>query len=92
MFAPHPLAVTKTVDRDVASGGDRLLYTVQVGASGGSFGATKVVDTLPAGVAYAPGTARVDNVPVEPLARRAHAHLDASRISAGSTRSRTRAS
>ncbi|HEV3086301.1 MAG TPA: isopeptide-forming domain-containing fimbrial protein [Candidatus Elarobacter sp.] len=66
MFAAHPLAVTKTVDRDVASGGDRLLYTIQAGASGASLGATKVVDTLPAGVVYAPGTARVDNVPVEP--------------------------
>ena len=67
MFASHPLAVTKTVDRDVASGGDRLFYTLQVGASGASLGATKVVDTLPGGVVYAPGTARVDNVPVEPL-------------------------
>jgi len=66
MFAPHPLAVSKTVDRDVASGGDRLLYTLQVGIQGGQFGATRVVDTLPAGVVYAPGTARVDGVPVEP--------------------------
>jgi uncharacterized repeat protein (TIGR01451 family) len=66
MFTPHPLAVTKTVDRDVASGGDRLIYTLQVGSQGGQFGATRVVDTLPAGVVYAPGTARVDGVPVEP--------------------------
>ncbi|MDB5092892.1 MAG: hypothetical protein JWO85_993 [Candidatus Eremiobacteraeota bacterium] len=67
LFAPHPVAVTKTVDRDVASGGDKLVYTVQVGSGGPALGATKVVDTLPAGVAYAPGTARVDNVPVEPV-------------------------
>ena len=67
MFAAHPLAVSKTVDRDVASGGDRLLYTIQAGASGSSLGATKVIDTLPAGVVYAPGTARVDNVPLEPV-------------------------
>ena len=66
MFAPHPLAVSKTVDRDVASGGDRLMYALQVGSSGAQFGATRVVDTLPAGVAYAPGTARVDGVAVEP--------------------------
>ena len=66
MFTPHPLAVTKTVDRDVASGGDRLIYTLQVGSQGGQFGATRVVDTLPSGVVYAPGTARVDGVPVEP--------------------------
>jgi len=66
MFTPHPLTVTKTVDRDIASGGDRLLYTIQIGSSGGTFGATRVVDTLPAGVVYAPGTARVDGQPVEP--------------------------
>ncbi|HEY0382622.1 MAG TPA: hypothetical protein VGC72_10515 [Candidatus Elarobacter sp.] len=66
MFTSHPLTVSKTVDRDVASGGDRLLYTVQVGSQGAEFGATRVVDTLPAGVVYAPGTARVDGVPVEP--------------------------
>jgi uncharacterized repeat protein (TIGR01451 family) len=66
MFAPHPLALSKTVDRDVASGGDRLLYTITVGSDGAQLGTTRVVDTLPAGVVYAPGTARVDNVPVEP--------------------------
>ncbi|MDP9106360.1 MAG: DUF11 domain-containing protein, partial [Candidatus Eremiobacteraeota bacterium] len=27
MFTSHPLTVSKTVDRDVASGGDRLVYT-----------------------------------------------------------------
>ena len=51
LFAPHPVAVTKSVDRDVASGGDRLLYTIGVSATGSSFGTTKIVDTLPAGVA-----------------------------------------
>jgi uncharacterized repeat protein (TIGR01451 family) len=66
VFAPHPLSVSKTVDRDVASGGDRLLYTLQVGNQGGPLGATRVVDTLPAGVVYAPGTARIDGVPAEP--------------------------
>ncbi|MBV9440474.1 MAG: DUF11 domain-containing protein, partial [Candidatus Eremiobacteraeota bacterium] len=66
MFSPNPLAVTKTVDRDVASGGDRLVYTLQVGGQGGRFGAARVVDTLPAGIVYAPGTARVDGVAVEP--------------------------
>jgi uncharacterized repeat protein (TIGR01451 family) len=66
LFAPHPLSVTKTVDRDVASGGDRLLYTLQVGNQGAQLGATRVVDTLPAGIVYAPGSARVDGVPVEP--------------------------
>ena len=67
MFAPHPLAVSKTVDRDVASGGDRLVYTLQVGSSGSQFGATRVIDTLPSGLVYAPGTARVDGAAVEPV-------------------------
>ena len=66
MFTSHPLTVSKTVDRDVASGGDRLVYTVLVGSQGAQLGATRVVDTLPAGAVYAPGTARVDGVPVEP--------------------------
>src|SRR5581483_10270403 len=66
MFTPHPLAVSKTVDRDTASGGDRLVYTIQVGSNGGQFNGTNVIDTLPAGVVYAPGTARVDGVAVEP--------------------------
>jgi uncharacterized repeat protein (TIGR01451 family) len=66
MFTSHPLTVSKTVDRDIASGGDRLVYTVLVGSQGAQLGATRVVDTLPAGVVYAPGTARVDGVAVEP--------------------------
>ena len=66
LFAPHPLAVSKNVDRDVASGGDRLVYTLQVGSQNAQLGATTVIDTLPAGIVYAPGTARVDGVPVEP--------------------------
>jgi uncharacterized repeat protein (TIGR01451 family) len=66
MFTSHPLTVSKTVDRDIASGGDRLVYSVIVGSQGAQLGATRVVDTLPAGVVYAPGTARVDGVAVEP--------------------------
>ena len=66
LFAPHPLSVSKTVDRDAATGGDRLMYTLQIGNQGVQLGATRVVDTLPAGVVYAPGTARIDGVPVEP--------------------------
>ncbi len=66
MFTSHPLTVSKTVDRDVASGGDRLVYTLQIGSAGAAFGATRVIDTLPSGVVYAPGTARVDGVAAEP--------------------------
>jgi uncharacterized repeat protein (TIGR01451 family) len=42
------------------------MYTLQVGNSGAQLGATRVVDTLPPGVVYAPGTARVDGLPAEP--------------------------
>jgi len=66
LFEPHPLEVTKTVDRTVASSGDRLFYTVQFGTSGASFGATRIVDTLPPGVVYGPGSARLDNDRLEP--------------------------
>jgi uncharacterized repeat protein (TIGR01451 family) len=66
MFASHPLAVGKTVDRDVASGGDRLFYTLQANSGGQTFGRTSFVDTLPPGVAFAPGTARVDGIPAAP--------------------------
>lgn len=66
LFTPHALSVSKSVDRDLASGGDRLVYTLSVGGSGAQLGAARVIDTLPAGVAYAPGTARIDGVPVEP--------------------------
>jgi len=67
MFAPHPLSVTKSVDRDVASGGDRLLYTLQFGTPGIPLGATRVVDTLPPGAVYAPGSARLDGTAAEPV-------------------------
>lgn len=67
MFAPHPLSITKTVDRDVATAGDRLAYTVTYGSNTSAFAAVTLADTLPPGVAYAPGTARVDNLPVEPV-------------------------
>ncbi len=67
MFAQHPLSISKTVDRAVASGGDRLAYAVQYGNNGSTFPSAVLIDTLPPGVAYAPGTARVDNVPLEPV-------------------------
>ncbi len=67
MFAQHPLSISKTVDRAVASAGDRLAYSVAFGPSGTTFASAELVDTLPPGVAYAPGTARVDARPMEPV-------------------------
>ncbi len=67
MFAPHPLSISKSVDRDVATAGDRLAYTVTYGSNASAFAAVTLTDTLPPGVVYAPGTARVDNLPFEPV-------------------------
>jgi uncharacterized repeat protein (TIGR01451 family) len=67
MFGQHPLSITKTVDRDIASAGDRLAYTIQYGSNVSALASAEIVDQLPAGVVYAPGTARVDNLPVEPV-------------------------
>jgi uncharacterized repeat protein (TIGR01451 family) len=66
MFGQHPLTISKTVDRDVATAGDRLAYSIQYGAAASTLATVQIVDMLPAGVAYAPGTARVDNAPLEP--------------------------
>jgi uncharacterized repeat protein (TIGR01451 family) len=61
--AMHALIVTKTVDRQVVSGGDPLLYTITVSNPNTSaVTGLEVVDTLPAGAAYASGTTRIDNV------------------------------
>jgi uncharacterized repeat protein (TIGR01451 family) len=68
LFTARTVAVTKTVDKTVASPGDRLVYTVGVGnPSQTPLAQTILVDTLPAGEAYAPGTARLDGDPFEPV-------------------------
>ncbi|MBD5606273.1 MAG: DUF11 domain-containing protein [Candidatus Eremiobacteraeota bacterium] len=72
MFKSQRLEVTKVVDRSVASAGDRLAYTLTVANATTTYGATSVVDDLPPFVAYAPGTARVDGVTVEPLVAGSH--------------------
>lgn len=66
MFAPRPVSITKTADRTTVSAGDRVVFTLQYSNAGNALGATSIADTLPAGLAYAPGTGRVDGIRVEP--------------------------
>ena len=67
MFSAHPLSITKTVDRSTATAGDRLIFTVTFSnTSLATLTNASVVDTLPVGLAYGPGSARVDGVALEP--------------------------
>ena len=68
LFAQGALQITKLADRTTASGGDRVVFTLQYSNAGSiPLGATNVTDTLPPGLLYAPGTARVDGVRSEPV-------------------------
>jgi len=67
LFRARTLVVTKNVDRQVAQPGDRLNYTIDIqNTSASTIGSTQIVDTLPAGLAYAPGTAKLDGATLEP--------------------------
>ena len=66
LFRSQNITVAKAVDRSFASSGDRLVYTLTFANVSTPLGATTVVDTLPAGVVYAPGTGRLDKLPAEP--------------------------
>jgi uncharacterized repeat protein (TIGR01451 family) len=67
LFRARTLVVTKNVDRQVAQPGDRLDYSIDIqNTSASTIGSTQIVDTLPAGLAYAPGTAKLDGVALEP--------------------------
>jgi uncharacterized repeat protein (TIGR01451 family) len=67
MFPKSVVQIAKTVDRPIASAGDRLVWTLQFQSSAlVTLGTTHVIDTLPAGIAYAPGTGRLDGRPLEP--------------------------
>lgn len=63
---PGGISLQKTGDRAVAEVGDTVRYTVTVQLTSGNVGArprqTTVVDRLPAGFTYVPGTAFVDGV------------------------------
>jgi uncharacterized repeat protein (TIGR01451 family) len=68
MFYPHPITITKTADQTSVSSGDRVVFTLAYQNSGNiPLGTTSVIDTLPNGLAYAAGTARVDGKHVEPV-------------------------
>jgi uncharacterized repeat protein (TIGR01451 family) len=67
LFTSKPITVTKTADKPAGAPGDVIGFSVTIApAAGASLGPAAVTDTLPAGLAYAPGTARVDGVAVEP--------------------------
>jgi uncharacterized repeat protein (TIGR01451 family) len=67
MFTANPITISKTVDREAVQTGDRLIFAVTfTNSSLATLTNAVLVDTLPPGVAYGPGTARVDGVPVEP--------------------------
>jgi uncharacterized repeat protein (TIGR01451 family) len=68
LFSTKPIAVTKTADKAAGAPGDAIAYTVTVASTAASgLGASTVTDTLPAGLTYAAGTARVDGRAVEPV-------------------------
>ena len=67
LFAKQTIDVTKSVDRQVASPGDRLLFTLAfANASGFGIGPTTVTDTLPSGMVYLDSSARLDGAAIEP--------------------------
>ena len=67
LFTPHVLSISESADRSVASGGDRVVFTVQVSSNASTaLGATSIVATLPAGLVYAPGTSLLDGKPFAP--------------------------
>jgi uncharacterized repeat protein (TIGR01451 family) len=67
LFRAKTINITKTVDRSVASGGDRLVYTIEFSNISTPLGEATLTDTLPVGVVYAPGTGIVDGKHVEPV-------------------------
>jgi large repetitive protein len=65
-----PLVVTKTSIKRSATVGDLIPYTITVrNAEAVPRGAVDVVDILPPGLKYVPGTASVNGIAVEPLVR-----------------------
>jgi uncharacterized repeat protein (TIGR01451 family) len=68
LFAQGALQITKVADRTTVSGGDRVVFTLQYSDAGSvALGPTVLTDTLPPGLLYAPGTALVDGVHLEPV-------------------------
>ena len=68
MFTAHPIQITKAVDQQAVSTGSRVIFTINFSnASLATLTNTKLIDTLPVGIAYGPGTALVDGVHQEPV-------------------------
>jgi len=68
LFSTRGVTLVKSVDRPIASGGDRLVWTLQYSnATATTLGASSIVDTLPVGIGYAAGTGRVDGARSEPV-------------------------
>ena len=64
---PATLQVTKTTPVTTATVGDRVDYQIVVTPVGGvGYGATQIVDYLPQGELYGPGTAKVNGKPLQP--------------------------
>ncbi len=68
LFAQRTIVVTKTVDKQAASAGDALSFKITFeNQSQYAIGSTTVVDTMPAGMVYIRGSARLDGSPLEPV-------------------------
>jgi len=68
LFPQRTVQIDESVDRSVASAGDRLMFTVHFGnRSAYALGATSVATTLPPGLAFAPSTARIDGAASQPM-------------------------
>jgi uncharacterized repeat protein (TIGR01451 family)/fimbrial isopeptide formation D2 family protein len=84
LFGAHPIAVTKVADRTTVAPGDRVAFTIGFSANTGSdLGAGSLVDTLPPGLAYAPGTAKLDGAPVTPAVAGATMTVALPKLAAG---------
>lgn len=67
LFAARAIEVTKTADRSTAQPGDRVRYEIDfANSTSDSIGATQVIDVMPPGIVYAPGTGVLDGVATEP--------------------------
>ncbi|MCK0126701.1 hypothetical protein MWU76_20085 [Gelidibacter sp. F2691] len=63
----NPLVATKTADRDTAVYGETVNFTLTFeNQTGGTYPDTRLVDLLPAGLLYTPGSARVNGSVTEP--------------------------
>ncbi len=68
LFTVRPVTVTKTADHTQAAAGDKLIYTISyANNTSGDLGGGSIIDVLPAGLLYIPGSAKIDGIPVTPF-------------------------